>query len=473
MEERKNILGLILIFGLAILLRIILFFQNPSLFADETALAINVYNKTYFELFRGLDFLQASPVGFTSIVKFLLNLFNPKSYYFQDLVLRILPFCSGILALPAFYYLSKIIFSNNKKNILISLCVLFFNPCVIAYCMQFKQYSTEMLISIILSIIFYKVTEFKVFNWWYIFIIALSPWFSYSSCFILAVGLLALLVKKDWKNLIKISVPFFISFVIYYILSLKFVFADTYAAMRAIWELYYGFIDLFHPLRTLLRYGDLFANLKPLSALSGLIFFTVCFIYGCSKEALNKKILFLLPIILTIVASLMHKYAIQARLILFLMPLFAILIASIRGNVSKILKILLGVIMLFSMFNYDVEASGNCYSYSRDIIRYLEQNITPQDIILMDSTVNDYSLYLSKSRISNKRVFLQTACFKKNLAECKELIAKLPSGNYYLLSLSYYVKEITQNNGLEIKELDLGFKPKRTKAIYFIKEDNK
>ena len=109
MEEKFYKRGLILIFGLGILLRVVLFLVNPSLFADESALAINIYNKSFKELFGALDFLQASPVGFTIIVKSLITIFNPQSDYLRDLVLRIFPFISGMLSLPAFYYLVKLI----------------------------------------------------------------------------------------------------------------------------------------------------------------------------------------------------------------------------------------------------------------------------------------------------------------------------------------------------------------------------
>ncbi len=466
LEDKFYKRGLFLIFGLGVILRVLLFFINPSLFADESALVINIYNKSFFELFGALDFLQASPVGFTIIVKSLISIFNPQSDYLRDLVLRIVPFISGMLALPAFYYLVRLIFKENRKAVLTSLFFLFFNPCVIYYCAQIKQYSTEMLVSIILLTFFYKMVCNKEYKWWYALIFAISPWFSYSSFFILAVGFLAVLIS-DRKLFIKSVIPVFLSCLIYYFVSLRFVFAETFLQMRAVWEVNLGFIDLHHPLRTLLRYGDSFANSKPISALSGFIFFAICLIYSFGREKYSKKLLFVLPIFLTLFASLLHKYAIQARLILFLMPLFAIAAASIRGRIADILKLVLALIMLYSIHSYDVEPSGNCYSYAREIVSYLEENIKDKDMILMDTTVNDYNMYLSKRNFNNKVVYLPVACFKKDLAECKQFIRELPEGDYYLLSLSYYVKELTE--GFNTKDFEVGFKPKRTKVIYFEK----
>ena len=443
MEEKFYKRGLILIFGLGILLRVVLFLVNPSLFADESALAINIYNKSFKELFGALDFLQASPVGFTIIVKSLITIFNPQSDYLRDLVLRIFPFISGMLSLPAFYYLVKLIFKENKKAILTSLFFLFFNPCAIAYCAQIKQYSTEMLISIILLIFFYKTVFLKDYKWWYSIVFAVCVWFSYSSFFILASGFL--------------------------FISLKIVFAEVFYPMRAVWEVNFGFLDIHHPLRMLLRYGDMFANAKVVSAISGMVFFAVWIMYCLSKENDNKKYLFALPLLLTVIASIMHKYAIQARLILFVLPLFAIMLAEIKGRFANVLKTIIAVIMMISLFNYDVEPSGNCYSYAREIVKYLDENIQPDDKILMDTTVNDYNLYLKNRNFENEIVYLPVACFKKDLKECRDFIRELPAGQYYLLSLSYYVKELT--NDFDTKELNVGFKPKRTKAIYFEKGD--
>lgn len=458
--------GLILLFGLGIILRIVLLLQNPSLWGDEAALAFNVCNKSYKELFGGLDILQASPVGFTIIVKYLLNLVNPQTDFFRDFTLRVIPFISGILVMPLFYYLVKLIFKDDKKAILISLFFLLLNPCAVAYSAQFKQYSTELLCSILLFICFYKLLTLDKYKWQYSLICAVVPWFSYSSFFILATGFLCLLIK-NWRLCIKTLVPVCISCIIYYFASLKSVFAVNLQNMVICWNDCYGFMDLHHPLRFFFKFGEVFAFGKLFSGLCGFVFFAIYIKYCFYKDNHLRKTMLFLPLGLIILASLMHKYAIQGRLVLFLLPAFAIITAIMKDRLARSLELVMAIFMAVSLFSYT--PTDISYSYSRQIVNYLKDNIKETDVILIDhgKGFNEYDIYLDKL-ISNKRMYMSTGiCGKKFIDKCKDEISNLPVGNYYFLSSSYYVKEITAD--YVTKELHVGFQPKKTKAIYFEK----
>lgn len=466
MSERLYKYGLAAIFVIGILLRLVLFIQNASLWGDEAALAFNVCNKSYKELFEGLDFLQASPVGFTLMVKFLLNSFNPQSDYARDFVLRIIPFISGILVLPIFYCLVELIFQDDKKAKLISLFFLVINPCAVAYSAQFKQYSTELLCSVLVLISFYKLLVTGKYKWQHSFLFAVVPWFSYSSFFMLAVGFCCLFIK-NWKLCIKTALPVFFSCIIYYFLSLKSVFAVNLSNMVACWSGCYGFMDFRHPLRFLFKFGELFAVGKLFSALTGFVFFAVNIKYCFYKDKFSRKLFFLLPLGLTILASLMHRYAIQGRLVLFLLPTFAIIIALMNDRLTNYLRWIMALFMCISLFNYT--PTDISYSYSRQLVNYLKENINVNDIIVLDhgKGFNEYDIYLD-AYIPNERIYLNTGiCGKKYLNKCRNGLEALPSGNYYFLSSSYFVEEITKD--FETKSLDLGFKPKKTKAIYFTK----
>lgn len=467
MEDKFYKWGLILLFGFGIILRLVLFLQNSSLWGDEVALALNVCNKSYRDLFGGLDMLQASPVGFTIIVKFLLNCINPQSDYLRDLTLRILPFISGILIFPLFHYLLNLIFKNNKKAILISLFFLIMNPCAITYTVQFKQYSTELLCSILILICFYKLLILNKYKWSYTSILAIVPWFSYSSFIMLAAGFICLLIK-NWRLCLKIGIVVCVSCVIYYFTSLKYVFTVNFLGMRIFWENAFGFMDLCHPIRFLFRFGELFALGKLFSGLTGFVFFAIYIRYCFYLDKPIRKFLLLLPLVLTIIASLAHKYAIQGRLILFLLPTFAIIVALMNDRISNYLKFLMASFMIVSIFNYIPSCIP--YSYSRQIVDHLKDNIKDTDIILLEHGIgnNEYDIYLDKL-ISAPKVYIDVKiCDKTEKDRCKDEIRKLPKGNYYFLSLSYFVKEITEN--YETRELEMPFHPQKTKAIYFIKE---
>lgn len=466
MKEKFYKWGLILIFGLGVILRLVLFLQNQSLWGDEAALAFNVCNKSYKELFGGLDVLQASPVGFTLMVKFLLNSINPQSDYARDFILRVIPFISGILVIPIFYYLVKLLFKNDKKAILISLFFFVMNPCAVAYSSQFKQYSTELLCSVIILICFYRLLTNENYKWQYSIILAVVPWFSYSSFFMLAAGFLGLLIK-NWRLCIKTALPVFLSCAVYYFVSLKSVFSVSFNDMVGCWSVCYGFMDFRHPLRFFFKFGELFAVEKLFSALTGFVFFAVCIKYCFYKDNCLKKTVLLLPLGLTILASLMHKYAVQGRLILFLLPTFAIIIALMEDRLTKYLSWIMAVFMALSLFIYT--PTDISYSYSRQIVNFLKENIKDSDIILLDhgKGFNEYDIYLD-GVVPNKRVYLDTGiCGKKHIDKCRDMLNELSNGNYYFLSSSYFVEEITRD--FSVKELDLGFKPRYRKAIYFEK----
>ncbi len=461
MSERLYKYGLLAIFVAGILLRLILFLQNPSLWGDESALAFNVCNKSYKELFGGLDLLQASPVGFTMIVKLLLDIFNLQSDYARDFVLRIVPFISGVLVVPVFYYLVKLVFKDNKQAILVSLFFFVLNPCAIIYSAQFKQYSTELFFSVLMLTVFYKLILESRNKWYNTLILSVAPWFSYSSFFVLAAGFLALFIKK-WKLCIKIALPVFFSCLIYYFVSLKSVFAMNFANMVGCWANCYGFIDIRHPLRLLFRYGELIATGKLLSAIAGLGLFVISINFLVQKNKIYEKILLLLPFSLTLIASFMHKYAIQGRLILFLLPMFSIALSMLRGKHAFLQKVFMAFVIVIALLTYNIP-----YSYSRNVAKYLCENIKSEDILLMDQDFLEYDIYL-KDKLQNERINVPVDnCDKRNISRCREFISELPSGSYYFLSSSYYVKEITE--GLDVKFFDLGFKPRKTKAIYFTK----
>ena len=100
-------LGIISIFVIGIILRLILFIKNPSFIYDESSLALNVIHHSYKDLFNGLDSLQVAPRLFLILSKFLYNALSPANDYFRDLTFRIIPFISGVCTLPLFYLFFK------------------------------------------------------------------------------------------------------------------------------------------------------------------------------------------------------------------------------------------------------------------------------------------------------------------------------------------------------------------------------
>ena len=119
MHKEKNIYnyGIITIVILGILIRCFAYFRNISFWGDEAALALNIMNKSYLELFKGLDYLQVAPPMFLVMSKFLYQILNPVYDCLRDLLLRWLPAAAGIAAIPLFYYFIKQILKDKLSII--------------------------------------------------------------------------------------------------------------------------------------------------------------------------------------------------------------------------------------------------------------------------------------------------------------------------------------------------------------------
>ena len=420
----KRLLLAICICG--VLLRLYIYFKGFSFWCDEGALALNLLERGYLGLFEGLDNLQVAPPIFLVCSKFLMNMFNQE--LLRDFVLRLIPMVSGIAAIPFFYAFLKN-YTKSKSVIFVSLFLFAFNVTAVFYCAQFKQYSTELFVSVLLIFIFYKILFKNIFKYYYLVIIFLAPWFSLSSFFIIGSNILIMLFTQRNRNLLKICASFCVSFLIFYFAFFKSVSAVNYEGMRVWWENGYGFIDFRHPTRMAIRLGDLFYFNKIQAVLcSGMVLFSILNNY---KHFCSKRTLFIyLPIILTFIASALHLYPLQARLILFLLPLFVIVIAEYNWKIRNIYLI----IICFMCLERTVHHLMNPFEYytitdARQAVKIVNSNIKPEEKIVLEKVSSYVYLYY----LNNKKedvVILQT--FSSNTE--KSPFENLPSRRYYIMS---------------------------------------
>src|SRR5215211_3311084 len=83
-------------------LRVLEYVANRSLSIDESYLALNLIEKSPSELYRGLDFNQAAPIGFLEAEKLTIAIFGRDEY-----ALRLLPLLASILAMLVFYRVAQ------------------------------------------------------------------------------------------------------------------------------------------------------------------------------------------------------------------------------------------------------------------------------------------------------------------------------------------------------------------------------
>ena len=445
-REKFYKLALISIFAAGILLRIFVYCRNISFWGDEASIALNLINKSYLELFKGLDYLQVAPPGFLILSKFILNIFNPKIDYIRDLLLRFFPFVFSCLSLLVFYKFSKN-FIKDKKTLLFASTLFAFNPCAILYAAQLKQYSLELLVSVVLMSLFYRIIITNKIRIADFVLIPLSMWFSLSSLIISASGFIILLFKKSF-NFIKLLPAYLLSFVVFYFFSLKSIKQVNYAGMYHWWSTGYGFFDLRHPMRLFIRFGELFSFDKTSAECFGIFFiFLILFSLIFSKKFnLLSKVFLSLPILITIILSGLSLYPIEARLILFLLPSFSIIIAL--NNDWKLRDWLISFFCIAS-FSASIYYSINPYKFytsSREVVRWLKNHYDGKSEIILDNSWHRYGYYLQD--YNNIRL-LNSSCSPYGDL-CKSELESLNPGTYYMLVQGNPIDKLPKN--IEIKD---------------------
>ena len=445
--KRENFykLALISIFAASILLRIFVYCRNISFWGDEASIALNLMNKSYLELFKGLDYLQVAPPGFLILSKFILNIFNPKIDYIRDLLLRFFPFVFSCLALVCFYKFSKSFIKDNKSRVF-ALAIFALNPCAILYSAQLKQYSLELLVSVILMDLFYRIItsgKTKVSDF---LLIPLSMWFSLSSLIIAASGFIIMLFKRS-SSFIKLLPAYLLSFVIFYVFSLQSVKQANYAGMYHWWSTGYGFFDLRHPMRLFIRFGELFSFDKTSAGCFGVFFISLILfsIIFSKKYDLLNKVFFALPIFITIILSGFALYPIEARLVLFLLPSFAVVIALYDWKLKDMLIFIFCLTSLFAAIYYSVNPY-KFYTSAREVVRWLKNHYDGKSEIILDSAWHRYGYYLN----DNKNIkYLKSSCYPYD-SSCENELESLTHGTYYMMVQGNPIDKLPRN--IEIKD---------------------
>lgn len=320
------------IISFGILVRLVQYLYNRSLWNDEAALALNIVNRSYAELLKPLDYDQAAPVGFLFVEKLAIQLFGDSEYS-----LRLFPFLSAIISLFLFYRLAQRCL--QPFAVWISLALFSSLHIIVYYATEVKQYSSDVAIAILACLLFIDLSQSKL-NYVQVIIYGILGgtliWFSHSVVFILAglalSQLLLAFLHQEVTKLLKLLGVYLVwatSFSILYFVSLQSL-ADQTDLFNS-WANRNTFPKSFTDFLWLLTTFWKFFH-KPLGfpdVFLGIAILT--FFLGCkSLIKTNSRILFIFasPIIVTFFAAYLHLYPFDGRLVLFLTPFFSLLIGE-------------------------------------------------------------------------------------------------------------------------------------------------
>src|SRR5476651_2330731 len=151
MPRERIAIALLLAAGAA--LRLWQYFAQTSLWVDEIAVAENVIHTPLGSLLgQPLALDQVAPPGFLGLVKACVALFGPS-----DLALRIVPLVGGLAGLALFALLSRRVLPGWTAVFATALFAL--SPLLIGYSAEVKQYSTDVAITILVTLAALNVAD--------------------------------------------------------------------------------------------------------------------------------------------------------------------------------------------------------------------------------------------------------------------------------------------------------------------------
>ena len=402
---------------LSIVLSLINFFFNRSLWLDEAALALNIVEKDIISLLRPLDFNQVAPIGFLLIEKIVSGLFG-----YSDWSLRVIPLVSYLISIYVFYLFSL---KATKDQLIATVATAFYcsSYFVLYYSSEVKQYMTDSLLSLLTVFSVIRIVEDNsTKNSTFLLLMGvLGVWFSNVSIIVLfPAGLYYLhhtiTVTRKYIQTFLILFAWSFSFAIYFFLFIHQ--HPTKEMMVEFWEFHGAFIH--SNILSANFWIQLIDKFERYFSLLGFKKFSLAiipfFIVGVlTTYRLGKNYLFLMifPLLLHLALAYLKLYPFQTRLTLYMIPFLIIL--SVTGIVKTVqylkldsskffmpiilIPIVLNLVLLglrgFPIENEEIKRS----------MRFIDENITKGDCVYVyDGSLLAFTFYKKKySNLSEMR----------------------------------------------------------------------
>jgi hypothetical protein len=349
--------GIILI---GVLDRVYRFMQPRGVMHSESVLDYNILTRGFWGLLKPLESDQASPVGFLWMQKCATLCFGAN-----EQAMRVVPLLAGIVALPLFYRLARSLLS--AQGAVIALAFLAFSEHAVYYSVEGKQYSTDVLWTIVaVMVALCATTRAGIIRLGIVGIVLI--WFSHPMLFVLGGIGLALAWehwrRKDWELLqtdLAAGAGWVASFGINYWCISRFYTSSSY--LTEYWENQNAFAPLlprnaeqwlWYPrmLRTAFEFpvgvapeGN--AHFSWILWVAAAVFCVGCLLLAFRNGRVFRTIVGTL--VLALLASGLHRYPFGDRLILFAMPLFILPLAVGIESFSPI-PVRLGLMGIFFVY---------------------------------------------------------------------------------------------------------------------------
>lgn len=452
------VLKLILLSGLV--LSVVQFFYNRSLWVDEANLALNIIHRNAFELLKPLDSIQVAPVLFLLMEKMFSQLI-PES----ELGLRVFPLICYLIGFFAFGALLRKIF-KNPVPIILGLSLFVFNTFLIRYSNEVKQYMCDVMLTTMIGYLVVSLHDDEKKKFISLAVVgAVGVFVSNITPIIMATAGLYLIhshffvIKLNFRGFIKVSLVWALVFGFYY-----FMFINDHPSRDIQVRAFDKREGLFNPnfftpefyVSVKLIFKNFFLELLPFGK-AGSIILSVFYGFGLAMMILNKKtgllILTLSPIIIHLILSSLKMYPVFSRLMLYHTPLLIVVIAfgleqlvEFAGKMLKPKLILKTGILLSLLAASQFFANGYPFENReiRNSIDFIHENITEGEAVYVDWRARrQFQYYVDINYVKFDAPIITGIRYqefsKKNIDDLKSL-----SGKHWVLFAG-------GNNGLQMK----------------------
>lgn len=406
MEKYKKILytlGFILILVFGIFLRTKLYIINDVFSDDECRLVLSLMNKTLFGSLFFLGNAQSAPPVFVFFSKIIFYIAG-----YKEIAAKFIPYAASIASVFLFY---RVCCLYLKKSCSAIIALFLFAICqpLISFSSIFKQYSTDVFISVLCLYLLPQIKIKELSKWRFAGVTAgiiLLPLISLPSLFFIGAFFIQSFIdnfrdKSFYKRFVILVLPFVLMMVGYYILNL----APAQADMEKYFPNYW--VDGFwrFSLPDLIRL--LVINIKfyfvPNDLTLPAIILLVWGICDYLRERKTEYNFILWVIVLVLFASLCNLYPLSGRIGLYFIPVILLLLMKPLDSKKTAAAILAFILVLTGFcrynFRYLKNISGGEYFiiYSPKLLMHkMTERFKPNDIIICNSaSTPSYMFYSS------------------------------------------------------------------------------
>ncbi len=345
------------VIALGILLRLIPYLANRSLWRDEAALAWNVMSWSFSLPNQPPEYTLAAPIGFVVLQKYAIQFLGNTEY-----ALRFIPLLAGIAAVFLFLHVATRV--ATPMVVAVGLIAFSVSAPLIYYSSEAKQHSVEVAVALLLTSLALHLDR-RTVPLRPVLLLGLigasAIWISHSAVFILVgigMGLASsCLDRKNWAGLGRLSFAgslWLVSFAVLFVVSLKSIASNE--TLLSFWDRSFA---PFPPISS----GDarwyfhaFFGMFDNPAGFSQSAIAAFAFLVGgvhLFRRQRDVSIMLVTPILAAMLASGLHRYPFSGRLLLFFVPAILLLICEGVGQVwehTRERAAVLGVLFIGCLF---------------------------------------------------------------------------------------------------------------------------